>query len=159
MSSALIPRLHPLIERLQNPRIHRRDHIDGSVQFFLRHPRFPCVRKAPIHSRIAQPHHRDSEPHKHLLALAQTLDGVGVAIESSKICFVGCHRLVPSGINSLVSPNSPTILVRRHPRSLAAGHPFTALACIADRRQRSGDPCRTSSVQRWQHQDRTRRCD
>src|SRR4029077_7563894 len=35
-------------------------------------------------------------------------------------------------------------LVRRQPRSLAAGQPFTALGCIADRRQRSGDPCRPS---------------
>ena len=67
--SCLGPLLDPLIERLQNPRIHRGDHIDGGIQLFLRHPRFPCVRKAPIHSRIAQPHHRDRQSHQHLLAL------------------------------------------------------------------------------------------
>ena len=55
--------LNTLIERLQDARIHRRDHIDRGIQLFFRHPRFPCVRKAPLHSRIAQPHHRYGKPH------------------------------------------------------------------------------------------------
>jgi hypothetical protein len=42
---------------------------------------------------------------------------------------------------------------------LIAAHPFTALVCTADRRQRLGHLCRTPSVQRWQHQDRTDQCD
>jgi hypothetical protein len=50
----LIPSLYPLIERLQNTRIHRRDHVHCGIKLFLGHPRFPCVRKAPLHSQIAQ---------------------------------------------------------------------------------------------------------
>ena len=90
---ALIPRLHPLIERLQNSRIHRRNHVDGGIKFLLRHPRFPCVRKAPLHSWIAQSHHSDGDAHEHLLALGQTLDGVGVFIECSEISFFHCRSL------------------------------------------------------------------
>ena len=85
LSLTLTSRFDPLIQRLQNSRIHRRDYVNGGIQLFLRHPRFPCVRKAPLHSRIAQPHHRDREPYKHFLALGQTLDGVGVFIESSEV--------------------------------------------------------------------------
>ena len=84
---ALTPRLHPLIERLQHARIHCCNHVHRRIQFLLRHPRFPCVRKAPIHSRIAQPHHRDRESHQHLLALGQTLDRMGVFIECSEVGF------------------------------------------------------------------------
>ena len=93
---SLVPRFDPLIERLQNSRVHRRDHIDGGVQLFFGHPRFPCVRKAPVHSGIAQPHHRHGESHEHLLALGQTLDGVGVFVELSKVGFFGCHCQLPS---------------------------------------------------------------
>jgi hypothetical protein len=87
LHSAFIPRLHPLIQRLQNSRIHRRDHVNCRVQLFFRHPRFPCVRKAPIDSRIAEPHHRDCQSHQHLLALGQAFDGMGVFIESAEIGF------------------------------------------------------------------------
>jgi len=56
----------PLIERLQDSRVYRGDHIYGCIQFFIRHPCFPCVRKAPINSRIAKPHHGDGETDEHL---------------------------------------------------------------------------------------------
>jgi len=84
---SLVPRFDPLIERLQDSRINRCDHIHRGIQLFLGHARFPCVRKAAIHSRIAQPHHRDSETHQHLLALGQAFDGVGVFVESSEVGF------------------------------------------------------------------------
>jgi hypothetical protein len=51
--------LDPLVQRLEDSRIHGGNHINCGVQLFFRHPRFPCVRKAPVHSRIAEPHHRD----------------------------------------------------------------------------------------------------
>jgi hypothetical protein len=44
---------------LQYTGVYRRDHIDGGIQLFFGHARFPCVRKAPVHSGIAEPHHRD----------------------------------------------------------------------------------------------------
>jgi hypothetical protein len=59
----LIPSLYPLIERLQNTRVDGRNHIHRRVEFRFSHSRFPCVRKAPLHSRIAQPHHRHGNPH------------------------------------------------------------------------------------------------
>jgi hypothetical protein len=80
--------LDPLIQRLQNPRVHRGDHIDCGIELFFRHPRFPCVRKASFNSRIAEPHHRDGETDEHLLAFGEAFDGMGVAIESSEICFL-----------------------------------------------------------------------
>jgi hypothetical protein len=83
----LNPLLNALIQRLQNSRIHRSNHVHRRVEFFFRHSRFPCVRKAPIHSRIAEPHHRDGETDEHLLALGEALDGMSIAIESSEICF------------------------------------------------------------------------
>ena len=74
--------LDPLIQRLQHSRVHRGDHVHRRIELFFRHPRFPCVRKAPIHSRIAQPHHRDGETDEHLLTLGKTLDGVRIAVKS-----------------------------------------------------------------------------
>jgi hypothetical protein len=81
----------PLIEGLQHTRVHRRDHIHRGIQLFFRHPRFPCVRKAAIHSWIAQPHYCHRKTHEHLLALAQTFDGVGVFIECPEIGFIRGH--------------------------------------------------------------------
>ena len=80
--------LDPLIERLQNTGVHCGDDIHRRVQLFFRHPRFPCVRKAPIHLRIAEPHHRDGETDQHLLAPGETFDGMRVAIERAKVGFL-----------------------------------------------------------------------
>jgi hypothetical protein len=93
-SSHLASLLDPLIQRPQHARIHRRDHIDRRIEFFFRHARFPCVRKAPVHSWIAEPHHRDGEADQHLLALGETFDGMSIAVKSSKICFL--QGLAPS---------------------------------------------------------------
>jgi hypothetical protein len=90
--SILPPLFDPLIQRLQNPCIYRRDHVHGSIQFFLGHPRFPCVRKAPIHSRITEPHHRDREANEHLFALGEAFDSVRVAIKSPEICLFHCFN-------------------------------------------------------------------
>jgi hypothetical protein len=79
--------LDSLIERLKYPRVYRGDYIDGCIQFFFGHPRVPCVRKAAIYSRIAEPHHCDGKTDEHLLALGQTFHGVGVAVEGSEVCF------------------------------------------------------------------------
>jgi len=46
---------------LQNSRVDGGDYVHRRVQLFFRHSRFPRVRKAPIHSRIAEPQHRDGE--------------------------------------------------------------------------------------------------
>jgi hypothetical protein len=53
--------LDPLIQGLQHPCIDCGDHIYGRVQRFFGHPGFPCVRKAPIYSRVAEPQYRDGE--------------------------------------------------------------------------------------------------
>jgi hypothetical protein len=88
-----IPLLDPLIERLQNSRIDSGDHIHRRVQFFFGHSRFPCVRKAPFHSRIAEPHHRDGQTHEHFLALAETGHGVRVSVELTKVGLIQCRIL------------------------------------------------------------------
>ncbi len=97
-SLCLIPLLDPLIQRLQHARIHRRDHIHRRVQFLFRHPRFPCVRKAPINSGIAKPHHRHGQSHEHLFPFAETLHRVGVAIKGSKVGFLQSRRSFRAGI-------------------------------------------------------------
>ena len=65
-----LPLFDSLIQRLQHARIHRRDDIHCRIQLFLRHPRFPCVRKAPFYSWVAQSHHRHGETDEHLLAVS-----------------------------------------------------------------------------------------
>jgi hypothetical protein len=80
--------LDSLTQRLKNSRIHRGNNIHRRIQFFLSHSRFPCIRKAPFHSRIAEPHHRHGKTHEHLLAFGETLDGMGVTIELAKVSFL-----------------------------------------------------------------------
>jgi hypothetical protein len=57
-SLLLLPLLDPLVKRFQHAGINRGNHVDRGVQFFFSHPCFPCVRKAPLDSRIAKAHHR-----------------------------------------------------------------------------------------------------
>jgi hypothetical protein len=52
-ASLLASRLDSLIQRLQHTRIHRCNHVDSRIELFFGHSRFPCVRKAALHSRIA----------------------------------------------------------------------------------------------------------
>jgi len=87
-SLSFISRLDSLIQRLQHAGIHRRDHVHRGVQLFFGHSPFPCVRKAPLHSRIAQPHHRYRQTDQHLLTRGQAFDSVSIAIESPKVCFL-----------------------------------------------------------------------
>ena len=81
---------------LQNPGVHGGNDVDGSIELFLRKPRFPCVRKAPFDSRIAQAHHRDRQADKDLLAIAETLDRMGITIELAKI---GAFQFSPAPRN------------------------------------------------------------
>jgi len=85
---AFAPLLDPLIQRLQHSRVHRGDDIDCCIEFFFRHPRFPCVRKAPVNSWITEAHHRDGEADEHLFPLGKTFDGMRVAVKSSEIRFL-----------------------------------------------------------------------
>lgn len=89
--SWFISLLDPLVQRLQHSGIHCGNHIDRGIQFFFGHPRFPCIRKAAVDSRIAQPHHRDSKTDEHLFALGEALDCVCVLIEGSKVGFLDRH--------------------------------------------------------------------
>jgi hypothetical protein len=94
----------PLIERLQNSRIHGGDHIDRRIEFFFRHAGFPCVRKAAVNSWIAKPHHRDGETDQHLFALGETFDGVRVAVECTKIRFLQGRYSCQAGGRSMLRP-------------------------------------------------------
>ena len=87
-SSLFVSLLDPLIQRLQNPRVHRGDDIHSCIEFFFRHSRFPCVRKAAIHSRIAEAHRRHRQTDEHLLAFGEAFDGMRLTIKSSKISFL-----------------------------------------------------------------------
>ena len=90
-ASWFVSLLDPLIQRFEHSRVHRGDHIHRRIELFFRHPRFPCVRKAPVHSRIAEPHHCDGEADEHLLALGQTLDRMRIAVKSSEVGFLQGH--------------------------------------------------------------------
>ena len=87
-ASLFVSLLDPLIQRLQNTGIHRGDDIHSRIEFFFRHPRFPCVRKAPLNSGIAEAHRRHRQTDEHLLAFGEALDGMRLSIESSKIGFL-----------------------------------------------------------------------
>ena len=120
LSLTLVPIFDPLIQRLQNPCVHGGDHVDRGIQFFLRHPRFPCVRKAPLHSRITKPHHRDRETDQHLLPLGETFHRMGVSVEGSKIRFFqSCSSLMPEYIyNGPVSRVCPNEIEDHHWNSI-----------------------------------------
>jgi hypothetical protein len=85
-----LPFLDPLIQGLQNPGVYRRDDIHRRIQLLFGHPRFPCVRKAPLHSRVAQAHHRHGEADEHFLPVGETFHRVGVTIERTKVGFLQC---------------------------------------------------------------------
>jgi hypothetical protein len=76
---------------LQHARIHGCNDIDCRIELFFGHPRFPCVRKATLHSGIAEPYHCHGETDEHLLALGEAFDGMRVSIENSEICFLQRH--------------------------------------------------------------------
>ena len=103
---SFISLLDPLIQRLQYSRIYGGDHVYRGVQLFFGHPCFPCVRKAPIHSWIAQPHHRDGESDEHLLALGEAFDGMGVSVKSSKIGFLHGYSLSQTEGAACCAPTS-----------------------------------------------------
>jgi hypothetical protein len=90
-----LPLLNPLIQGLENSRIHRSDDIHRRVQFFLRHPCFPCVRKASFYSRVAQSHHRNGQADEHLFTVGQTFDAVSVTVEGAKISSLAGHLVSP----------------------------------------------------------------
>jgi hypothetical protein len=87
----LVSLLYSLIQRLQHSRVHGGDNIHRRVQFFFRHPCFPCVRKAPLDSGITEAHHRHGKADKHFLAIGETGYGMGIPVESSKVGFVQCR--------------------------------------------------------------------
>jgi hypothetical protein len=76
-----------LIQRLQDACIHCGNNIRRGIQFFLSHSRFPCIRKAPLYSRIAEAHHRHRQANQHLFSVSETFHGMGVTIEGSKVGF------------------------------------------------------------------------
>ena len=82
-----LPRLDSLIERFEYACVNGSDDIHRCVEFLFGQSRFPCVRKAPVHSGIAVTRHRHSEPKEHLLPFAEAVDAMGVTIELSEICF------------------------------------------------------------------------
>jgi hypothetical protein len=94
----LIPLLDSLIQRLEHASVYCGYDIHCGIQFFFGHPRFPCVRKAAIHSRVTEAHHRDRESNKHLLTVREALDRVCFAVESSKVRFLQDCR--SSGLSS-----------------------------------------------------------
>jgi hypothetical protein len=83
-----------LIQRLQDACVHRGDDIYCRIQFFVGHSRFPCIRKAPFHSRIAKPHHRHGQADEHFFSIGETFDGMGVPIKLAKISFLQSASLL-----------------------------------------------------------------
>jgi len=85
------------VGRLHDSGIHGRDDIHCAVQVVVGDPGFPCVRKASLHSVLAVPSEGHSEPHEHLLPLAQVVDSVSLSIEFSKIRPLRHHALRSEG--------------------------------------------------------------
>jgi hypothetical protein len=85
LPSCLLTLFDTLIQRLQDARIYGSNHIHRRIQFFLGHSRFPCIRKAPFYSGVAEAHHRHGQADEHLFAIRERFDGVGISIKSPKI--------------------------------------------------------------------------
>jgi hypothetical protein len=80
-----------LIQRLEDARVDRSDHVNSRVEFFIGHSCFPCVRKAPFHSGIAETHDRDGKADQHLLPVGETFDRMRITIELAKIGFLNVN--------------------------------------------------------------------
>jgi len=84
------------VERLDNPCIHGSDNVHRHIYIFLSDAGLPCVRKAPLDSRLTVAHKGYRQTHKDLLALAQIGHCVGVAVELPKISALTHHVLLVS---------------------------------------------------------------
>jgi hypothetical protein len=73
------------VQRLYNAGIDCRNNIHGSVQICLRDTGFPCVRKAPLHSRLTVTYEGNRQPNKYLLALAQVGHRMCIPIKLAEI--------------------------------------------------------------------------
>ena len=73
------------VQRLYNARIDCRNDIYGSVQVCFRDPGFPCIRKAPLHSRLTVADKSHRQPNKYLLALAQVRYSMRIPIKLAEI--------------------------------------------------------------------------
>jgi hypothetical protein len=103
-----LPFLDPLIQGLQNPGVDRRDDIHRRIQLLFGHPRFPCVRKAPVHSRIAKPHHRDGKTDEHFFPFREALRCMSIPVERSKVRFLqGRCSFGFASLESRVSSSQP----------------------------------------------------
>ena len=72
-------------QRLYNAGIDCRNNVHGSVQICLRDTGFPCVRKAPLHSRLTVTYEGNRQPNKYLLALAQIGHRMRISIKLAEI--------------------------------------------------------------------------
>ena len=73
------------VQRLNNTGIDCRNDVHGSVQICLRDTGFPCVRKAPLHSRLTITYESNRQPNKYLLALAQAGHCMRIPIKLAEI--------------------------------------------------------------------------
>lgn len=83
------------MKRFHNPCIDRGNDVHCCFQLLFRHPRFPCVRKAPFYSGLAVAGHGDRQPQKHLLPVGQTGYIVGLTIKQTKIRSLRQFTLLP----------------------------------------------------------------
>jgi hypothetical protein len=82
------------VERLQNPCIDSCDDIHSAIEIGFVDTRFPCVRKATFHSRLAVAHHGNGETHKYFFALAEIFNGVSLAVKLPEVSSLN-HGLTP----------------------------------------------------------------
>jgi hypothetical protein len=73
------------VQRLNNAGINCRNDVHSSVQIFLRDTGLPCVRKAPLHSRLTVPHEGHRQADQYLLALAQVGYRMRIPIKLAEI--------------------------------------------------------------------------
>jgi hypothetical protein len=73
------------VQRLNNAGIDCRNNIHSSVQSCLRDTSFPCVRKAPLHSRLTVTYEGNRQSNKYLLALAQVGHRMRILIKLAEI--------------------------------------------------------------------------
>lgn len=85
--------LYPLVQRLHDAGVDGSDDVDGGIELFFRHSRFPCVRKAPFRSGLAVARHRHGQTQQHLLSLAEARHAVRLAVKCAKIDFL--HKQFP----------------------------------------------------------------
>ncbi len=86
------------VERLDNPGVHGGNHVSRTIQICLRDISFPCVRKAPFHSRLTIADHGNGQSHKDFFAFREIWHRMRITVKCAKVGSLTHHVLLTKAV-------------------------------------------------------------